>query len=87
MTSPLSLRDELLDFLVEQGLEMSGASADAEPLFESGLLDSQALFNLVLWAEERIGTPIDPTALDLARDWATVSDIVRFIGARERGRR
>lgn len=86
MTHPLSLRDELLKFLAEQGIELPSDSADTTPLFETGRLDSQALFNLVLWAEERIGEPIDPTALDLARDWATVSDIVSFVGARERRR-
>ena len=81
----MSVRDELLRFLAQQGIELPGESADATPLFETGQLDSQALFNLVLWAEERIGEPIDPTALDLTRDWATVS-IVRFVGARDRRR-
>lgn len=86
MTHPVSVRDELLMFLAQQGIELPGELPDATPLFETGQLDSQALFNLVLWAEERIGEPIDPTALDLTRDWATVSDIVRFVGARDRRR-
>ena len=84
MTPPSSLRDELLQFLAEQGIHLSDETADATPLFETGRLDSLALFNLMLWAEERIGEPIDPTALDLARDWATVRDIVRFVSARAR---
>ena len=86
MTHPVSVRDELLRFLAQQGIELPRESADATPLFETGQLDSQALFNLVLWAEERIGEPIDPTALDLTRDWATVSDIVCFVDARDRRR-
>jgi len=86
VTHPVSVRDELLRFLAQQGIELPRESADATPLFETGQLDSQALFNLVLWAEERIGEPIDPTALDLTRDWATVSDIVRFVDARDRRR-
>lgn len=84
MTPPVSLRDDLLDFLAQQGVELAGDAADATPLFETGRLDSQALFNLILWAEERLGEPVDPTALDLTHDWATVSDIVRFIDARAR---
>ena len=86
MTHPVSVRDELVRFLAQQGIELPDASADTTPLFETGQLDSQALFNLVLWTEERIGEPIDPTALDLTRDWATVSDIVRFVGDRDRRR-
>jgi acyl carrier protein len=82
----VSVRDELLRFLAQQGIELPSVSADTTPLFETGQLDSQALFNLVLWTEERIGEPIDPTALDLTRDWATVSDIVRFVGERDRRR-
>jgi acyl carrier protein len=78
-----SLRDDLLAFLTDQGVELGDAD-DAEPLFESGRLDSLALFNLVLWIEERTGTPIDPTAFDLAHEWATVRDIVAFVRAHER---
>jgi acyl carrier protein len=80
----VSLRDELLEFLAEQGVDLSGDAGDATPLFESGRLDSLALFNLVLWAEERIDAPIDPTAADLVREWATVRDILVFVTARGR---
>jgi len=78
-----SLRDDLLAFLTDQGVEL-GDHDDAEPLFDSGRLDSLALFNLVLWIEERTGVPIDPTAFDLAQEWASVRDIVAFVLARER---
>jgi len=77
-----SLRDDLLAFLTDQGVELG--DHDAEPLFESGRLDSLALFNLVLWIEDRTGVPIDPTAFDLAQEWASVRDIVAFVLARER---
>ena len=77
----VSLRDELLAFLADQGVEPDG---DGELLFESGLLDSLALFNLVLWIEERTGAPIDPTSFDLAQEWASVRDIVAFVNARVR---
>ena len=73
-----SLRDDLLAFLTDQGVDL-GDTDDAEPLIESGRLDSLALFNLVLWIEERTGVPIDPTAFDVGQRWATVRDIVAFI--------
>ncbi len=75
------LRDELLRFLVDQGVDLP-AESDAVPLFEQGLLDSLALFNLVLWIEERTGTPIDPTALDITQEWSSVEDIFAFVNAR-----
>jgi acyl carrier protein len=75
------LRDELLAFLADQGIEPDG---DGELLFETGLLDSLALFNLVLWIEERTGAPIDPTSFDLAQEWASVREILAFLGARVR---
>lgn len=77
------LRDELLRFLAEQGIELP-AEGDAAPLFEMGLLDSLALFNLVLWIEERTGTPIDPTTFDLAQEWGCLRDILAFVSARLR---
>jgi acyl carrier protein len=75
------LRDELLAFLADQGVEPDG---DGELLFETGLLDSLALFNLVLWIEERTGAPIDPTSFDLAQEWASVREILAFLHARVR---
>jgi acyl carrier protein len=78
-----SLRDDLLTFLIDQGIDL-GDAEDTEPLIESGRLDSLALFNLVLWIEERTDAPIDPTAFDLAQEWASVRDIVAFVKARAR---
>ena len=76
-----SLRDDLRAFLTDQGVELGDAD-DAEPLIESGRLDSLALFNLVLWIEERTGALVDPTAFDVAQEWANVHAIVAFILAR-----
>ncbi|HKA16300.1 MAG TPA: acyl carrier protein [Myxococcota bacterium] len=80
------MREELLGFLVDQGVELRGDPPDTVPLFESGLLDSLALFNLVLWIEERIGAPVDPTAFEIAREWACVRNILAFVDAHIRAR-
>ncbi|MFB3817857.1 MAG: phosphopantetheine-binding protein [Candidatus Methylomirabilales bacterium] len=53
-------------------------------LIRSGLFDSVALLNLVLWVEERIGGPVDPSGFDLMREWDTVADIVAFVQTRRR---
>ena len=58
---------------------MDGPLNADTPLIASGLFDSLALFNLMVWIEERVGAPIDPTAFDLSKEWDTVNDIVRFV--------
>lgn len=52
------------------------------PLIQSGLLDSLALFNLLMWVEDQIGEPIDPAALDLGKEWNSVNHIVAFVQRR-----
>jgi acyl carrier protein len=82
----VSLRGDLLGFLEGQGVELPADAPDDEPLFE-GRLDSLALFNLVLWIEERIGAPIDPTAIDVAQEWRSVRDLLAFVVRRIGARR
>jgi acyl carrier protein len=81
----VSLREELLAFLDGQGVELPAGAPDEEPLFE-GRLDSLALFNLVIWIEERLGAAIDPTAIDIAQEWRSVRDILAFVAARTSAR-
>jgi acyl carrier protein len=81
----VSLQDELLEFLGEQGIGGDAVLDAGTPLFETGTLDSLALFNLVLWVEEKTGAPLDPQSLDLVREWASVRDIVAFVSARRAG--
>jgi len=78
----MSLRDQLIEFLEEQGIELARDVPDETPLFAEGRLDSLALFNLVLWVEERTGEPLDPTRVDLVREWASVRDLLDFVRAR-----
>lgn len=54
-------------------------------LVASGLLDSLALFRLMMWVEEQIGQPLDPATLDIPAQWATPAEIARFIAARRNG--
>ena len=75
----MSPQDELLALIESWNLKLDGDLNADTPLIASGLFDSLALFNLVFWIEQQVGSPIDPTALDLATEWDTVNDILRFI--------
>lgn len=78
----MTVRDELIDFIQRCGLEGLGEITGDTALIASGLLDSLALFNLVVWVEERIGVPLDPTTVDLAVEWATVDELAHFVESR-----
>lgn len=59
------------------------ATLDADTaLISSGLMDSLALFQLLLWVESELGRPLDPASFDLARAWETPAAIAAFIAAR-----
>jgi acyl carrier protein len=57
---------------------------DDTSLVRSGLLDSLALFRLVLWVEEQTGRPLDPTQVNIRADFDSVASILRFVdGSRQ----
>lgn len=60
------------------------AVTDDTPLVQSGLLDSVALFNLVLWVEEQTGQPLDPTQVSFRDDFDSVASILRFVAGSPR---
>lgn len=81
----MTLRDELLALVRSWDLELEEELRDDTSLVKSGLFDSLALWNLVLWVEEQIGAPLDPSSFDLAEEWDTVDDLVRFVAKRRAG--
>ena len=78
----VSLRDQLIAAIHSWDLGLSGDLGDDVSLIRSGIFDSVALFNLVLWVEQQIGRPVDPTSFDLAEEWDTVGGVLRFIEQR-----
>jgi acyl carrier protein len=74
----MSIRDELIGAIQSWGVDL-GDIKDDTPLIGSGLFDSLALFNLVVWIEKKIGEPVEPTAFDLLAEWNTVADVVNFV--------
>jgi len=76
----MSLREDLLGTIAAWHLPV--AVTDDTPLIRSGLLDSLALFNLVLWVEEKTGQPLDPTHVDFRNELNTVIRILDFVARR-----
>ena len=74
-----ALRDELLAQFARWGIDLSSDLVDHGSLIASGLFDSLALFNLVLWIEAKTGRAIDPTSVDIAQEWDSVADILRYL--------
>jgi len=78
----VSLRDQLVAAIHGWDVGLAGDLGDDVSLIRSGILDSVALFNLVLWVERQIGRPVDPTSFDLVNEWDTVDGVLRFIEQR-----
>jgi len=75
----MALREELIQTIEENGVELPSGFHDESSLIRSGLLDSTGLLKLVLWVEQRIGAELDLTAFDLPEEWETVRKLVSFI--------
>ena len=70
---------ELRALLESWDLDLDGELRDDTSLIRSGLLDSVALFQLILWLETQIGTNVNPAEHDLIAEWDTIEDVLRFI--------
>ena len=79
-----SPHDELIAAFATWSPALVADVARDTPLLTSGRLDSTAVFQLLLWIEERAGHSIDVTTIDMLSQWNTVNDIIAFV-ERERG--
>lgn len=79
-----SLRDDLVRVIRESGVELPRDFNDDTSLIRSGLVDSTALFDVVLWVEERIAPGLDLTELDLTEEWDTVRKLLAFVARYQR---
>lgn len=80
------LQDELLRMIVEWNPSLDGAIQFDTPLISSARLDSMGLFQLLVWIEQKIGRPINATAIDMAVEWDSVNAIIAWM-EHERKRR
>jgi acyl carrier protein len=75
----VSLQNELIAEIETWGLALRSRVSHDTLLIDSGVFDSMALFHLLHWIEDRVGTPIDPTAFDLTTEWQTVDRVAQFV--------
>ena len=74
-----ALSAELTRHLRQLSVDLPQDLDDNSRLISSGLLDSAALFGLLLWIEERTDCAIDPSAIDIPTQLDTIRDIVSFV--------
>jgi len=72
-------RAALIGFLESRDLILPPDWTDDTRLIHLGILDSLALFELVVWLEERLGETIDPTRFEPAVELDSVRDILGFL--------
>jgi acyl carrier protein len=75
----MQLRKRLFDFLTGLRLESQNALTDDTALFETGVLDSLALFSLATWIEAEVQRDLDLTNFDIQHEWRTPRAILQFI--------
>jgi acyl carrier protein len=75
----VQLRSKVTALLESHNVRLEGEPKESAPLIRSGKLDSLGLFKLALLVEQEVGHEIDIAAFDLAKEWNTINDIVRFI--------
>lgn len=79
----MSQRNDLLRTI--SSWQLPEPVTDETSLIRSGLLDSLALYRLMLWVEEQIGEPLDPTGVDIREELDSVEGVLRFVAGRGRG--
>jgi acyl carrier protein len=75
----VSTRDDLIALVQSWDLAMPPEWNGGTSLVRTGVLDSLALYQLILWIEEQVGKPVDPTTIDLASELDTINDVVGFV--------
>lgn len=80
-----NLRAEVRALLRNAGIAIGDEFRDDRSLIRAGLLDSVALFEIVLWTEAKTGQGVDPQSIDIAREWDSIDRIVEYV-ARARAR-
>ena len=75
----MSIGDDLTKLIESWNLRMPDKWDHNSSLIRSGILDSLALYQLILWIEKQIGKPVDPTQFDFASELDSITDILRFV--------
>jgi acyl carrier protein len=73
------IHKRLITFFKRQELGYVQTLRPDESLIKSGIVNSLALFNMAIWIEQEIGSPIEFADINLPDDWDTIERIVAFI--------
>ena len=73
------IRDELRGLIHTWNPAITTDLSDDTSLIASGLIDSLALFNLILWIETKSGRTIDAASIDPAGEWDSIEAILRYL--------
>lgn len=76
-------RDELLTYLSKKTRADLSKIDDSTELFSSGLIDSFAMVDLLMWLEKKTGARVDPSDISLD-NLDTVTRILEYTSSRKR---
>ena len=76
-------REALLEYLADHGDAEVDSIEDATPLFSSGMIDSFAMVDLLMFLEKHTGTKLGPEDINLD-NLDTVARILAFTQARKK---
>ena len=72
------MRNELTH-LIKTWASVPDSIDEDTSLIASGLLDSVALVNLILWIEQKTGRSIDADSVNVAAEWDSIRSILQYI--------
>jgi hypothetical protein len=79
LIAAMGLREELVRVIADGGVLLPADFDEHTPLISSGLLDSSALLQVVLWVEDRLAPGVDLATVDLGEEWDTVAKLLAFL--------
>ena len=77
-------REDLIEYLAKKGRVDQAKIEDSTPLFSSGLIDSFAMVDMLVFLEKHTGTKMGPEDIDLD-NLDSVERILRFAASRQAG--
>lgn len=77
-------REELVTYLSKKSRSDLSKIDDTTELFSSGLIDSFAMVDLLMWIEKQTGARVDPSDISVD-NFDTIERILAFTEARKKG--
>ncbi|MBU1912575.1 MAG: acyl carrier protein [Candidatus Omnitrophica bacterium] len=78
------LKGQIKDFIINTFLGGKGSIKEDESLFESGLIDSFGMLELVAFVQKKFGVSVKPSEV-MIENFSCVNKIVQFIDKKQKG--